>query len=357
MAAAAKVPPTVQDRRDTPSEPPSKRDGRRFYTTEPGSFVHIPKREINRLTLLFSAAAALAGLGFVLLEQPFAALACAVAAVFFGLLFRRRGSSREAPTRGRRCLVLQADALSFEDEQGQSQALLRLDEPYGVTLVTPRARDRLVVVLTSRTSVFVVGSSLDPTAQRELAPLLARASALASDEAGLEAIGPDGDPIDLAPRDLVTLVELLVAHDRGCLERMLLSDAKGLQVVLDGSALSFGTSHFELGAAIEWRAFVFQERFGNAVAIYQATWVKQNGAEVVFVSLLPSLMPSREPVSPTGVAELDRATIRDQRLHLAQTDSPPPRATRIAIDRLFMLPLRAALDRAPRPSRTEGARA
>jgi hypothetical protein len=32
-------------------------------------------------------------------------------------------------------------------------------------------------------------------------------------------------------------------------------------------------------------------------------------------------------------------------------DAPPPRDLRVAVDRLFMLPLRRALDRAPRVSR------
>ena len=59
MAAAAKVSPTPQDRRDT---------ARRFYTTEPGSFVHIPKPELNRFALVLSAAALLGGAGFLLLE-------------------------------------------------------------------------------------------------------------------------------------------------------------------------------------------------------------------------------------------------------------------------------------------------
>jgi hypothetical protein len=36
-------------------------------------------------------------------------------------------------------------------------------------------------------------------------------------------------------------------------------------------------------------------------------------------------------------------------------DVPPPREQRVAIERLFMLPLRQALDRAPRVPRTSKA--
>jgi hypothetical protein len=42
---------------------------------------------------------------------------------------------------------------------------------------------------------------------------------------------------------------------------------------------------------------------------------------------------------------------RDLRLMEASPGEPPPRELRHAIDRVFMLPLRRALDRAPRISR------
>jgi hypothetical protein len=48
---------------------------------------------------------------------------------------------------------------------------------------------------------------------------------------------------------------------------------------------------------------------------------------------------------------VQRSVARDARLMQATVCEPPPRELRRAIDRLFMLPLRRALDRAPRISR------
>jgi hypothetical protein len=45
--------------------------------------------------------------------------------------------------------------------------------------------------------------------------------------------------------------------------------------------------------------------------------------------------------------------LRDLRLMQGAVAEPPPRELRRAIDRVFMLPLRRALDRAPRISRVE----
>jgi len=66
--------------------------------------------------------------------------------------------------------------------------------------------------------------------------------------------------------------------------------------------------------------------------------VRQGDGEVVLVAPLGE-----------GGASLQGAP--DARLMQAVTGEPPPRELRKAIDRLFMLPLRRALDRAPRVSR------
>ncbi len=51
-------------------------------------------------------------------------------------------------------------------------------------------------------------------------------------------------------------------------------------------------------------------------------------------------------------AVVKRGVARDLRLIQASAGEAPPRDARHAIDRVFMLPLRRALDRAPRSSRT-----
>jgi hypothetical protein len=53
-------------------------------------------------------------------------------------------------------------------------------------------------------------------------------------------------------------------------------------------------------------------------------------------------------------AAVKRGVARDLRLIQASASEAPPRDARHAIDRVFMLPLRRALDRAPRSSRSAG---
>jgi hypothetical protein len=87
--------------------------------------------------------------------------------------------------------------------------------------------------------------------------------------------------------------------------------------------------------------------------IYQATWIRQGTQETVLVSLLASLAgASSNAIATSQVPELELALLRDVRLMQAAPDSPPPADVRTAIERTYMLPLRAALDRAPRPSRS-----
>jgi hypothetical protein len=63
-----------------------------------------------------------------------------------------------------------------------------------------------------------------------------------------------------------------------------------------------------------------------------------------------------KPPKPVGDLTRDtlvqRALVRDLRLMQSLPDLPPPREQRVAVERLFMLPLRQALDRAPRLTRT-----
>jgi hypothetical protein len=88
--------------------------------------------------------------------------------------------------------------------------------------------------------------------------------------------------------------------------------------------------------------------------------VRQADVEVVLVAPVPAeggwLRGVDVPASRSGssLSEATRDVVaRDLRLMQASAGEPPPRELRRAIDRLFMLPLRRALDRAPRISRVE----
>jgi hypothetical protein len=87
------------------------------------------------------------------------------------------------------------------------------------------------------------------------------------------------------------------------------------------------------------------------VMVYQATWVRQGVSEAVLVSLVGSL-GSLSTVTASGaeMPEVASAVLRDLRLMQAAPEPPPPAELRVGIEHTFMLRLRTALDRAPRPS-------
>jgi hypothetical protein len=253
------------------------------------------------------------------------------------------------PRRASRGLELDGHALLFcTPERFQKQALLAVDAAFGVTLLASPRRDRLIALLTSASGTYTLGASFDAASRRAFAPLLDRACTVVGDDVGLEAIGPDGEPLLFAPEELASLLDALIERCTTCLDRFVLTDARGAPVTLDGRHLCIGDRAVDLNAPLEWKPIVFQEALGGAVAVYQGTWIRQSGAELVLVSLLPALGPVLSP--DLDAATLDRAVQRDLRLMQASPEPPPPNEQRVAIERLFMLPVRGALDRAPRAS-------
>ena len=277
-----------------------------------------------------------------------------------------RGDSAAASGRGpRRGLEIEGDRLAFRSA-ARVQAILSTTSPFGVTLLATPRRDRAVVLLTSSAGTFYVGAHFDVEARRAAAHILDRATTVGGDDVSLESIAPDGDPLLIAPEDFVTLLDTLAARSPTCLDRFVLTDARGAELKLDGRALVAGQRRIDLDAPLEWRAIVFQEAFGQSVAVYQGTWVRQGDSELVLVCLLPSLGPAI--FADIDLAGLDRAEgrapkaplsglLRDIRLMQATPEQPPPTEQRVAIDRHFMLPVRCALDGAPRLSQIITSRA
>lgn len=286
-----------------------------------------------------------------LLVRTLLPLALAVAAVALWVQRSRREERARREREGRRGLILEGRELRFwPGTAGTARAAIDLSQPFGATILSTHRRDRLVLMLTSEAGVFHVGTVVDAPSASVLAPLFGRATTVAGEEAAFEAIGPDGEPVLLAAGDFVALVEGLAAADPGCLDRVVVTDTRGAKVVLDADELRVAQLAFDLSSPLEWRALVFQEPFGQVMTLYQGTWIRQNGSEVVLVSLLPSLGPILE-VEPGEIATLDRAVLRDLRLMQANAELPPPREQRYAIERLLMMPIRSSLDRAPRKSR------
>ncbi len=206
-------------------------------------------------------------------------------------------------------------------------------ERFGLVVLSNESRTRGLLAITTREHTryvpIRVADEADAAQAREL---FGRASVLADTDVALA-------PIDreeaLSAADALALVATTRARDRGAVGRILLSDPRGVAVVLEGTELRAGDRVIDLTAPLEWRAFLFLESAGPLGAVVQATWVRQAGTEVVLVA---PQADTREP-SPRG----SRVP--------SIPDAPPPIELRMAIERLFMAPLRHALDRAPRASR------
>lgn len=259
------------------------------------------------------------------------------------IVLYNRLSRRTIRTRG---VVIDGARLWFQGDD-EPRYVVSLDQPFGLTLIKSLDRDRIVAVWSFPEGLFYVGTSLDKAARKSLGPIVDRAFTVLGDDAAFEAIGPDGQPLELAPADFATLILATEELDPLCLRRLVLSDARGAPFRLDEHELVVGGRKFDLEAPLEWRSFVFQEALGQCVTVYQGTSIRQGGRETVLVSLLPSFVPFE--VRDSG--QFDRAMLRDLRLVQAIHEDPPPRDARVAIDRLFVLPVRSALDTAPRASR------
>ena len=116
--------------------------------------------------------------------------------------------------------------------------------------------------------------------------------------------------------------------------RVLASGLRGERVLLDGTSLvvrsgggEVNDRAFDLLLPLEWRSSTFHEVGGASAMLFSALAVKQQGAEVVFVS--PVQGELRGPY-----------------------DGPPSREARVAIDALLLSPIRRALARAPRIRRS-----
>ncbi len=276
-------------------------------------------------------------------KTPSVRFAVPIVLMSLAIALYNRSSRRTVRARG---VLLDRTRLWFQGDD-KPRCVVSLDQPFGLTLIKSLERDRIVAVWSSSAGLFYVGTSLDKAARKALGSLVDRAFTVLGDDAAFEAIGPDGQALELAPADFAELILAIEAIEPACLRRLVLSDARGAPFRLDEHALVVGERKFDLEAPLEWRSFVFQEALGQCVTVYQGTAIRQGGRETVLVSLLPSFVPFEVRAS----GQFDRAMLRDLRLVQATHEDPPPRDGRVAIDRLFVLPVRSALDTAPHASR------
>lgn len=282
------------------------------------------------ITPLIAIGAALTAIGVGLLASPWAGLG--TLAVVSALVVLVHRAERRRRVEG--FVRVDQDGVTRVERGGREVPLARWGEPCGVAVLANHARSEGLIAFTSpgHTRYLAVRVGDGPT------DVLAGASTVADADAIRDAGGA------LSVEDTARLLGALRA--RISFGRVYLSGAAGESVVLDDAELRVGERVFDLRAGLEWRGFLFHESMGTTATVYQATWVRQSTNEVVLVAPLPpeiAVSPRRDATSPS--------LVRDLRLMQSSPDAPPPRELRLAIERIFMLPLRQALDRAPRASR------
>lgn len=307
------------------------------------------------------AAVAIGALAIATIPWTLWAAAPAVLAIAVALLVVRRGRARR---RGQPFLTIHSWGITRADPHGTLR-LAAWTEPFGVTVLSDHARERVLLAFTTAHQTRFVGVRVDGAAADRL--LLGAATLADSDALSIHATADSS----LSTTDALTLLDLVRQRVPQALRRILLSGARGERIVLDERELRVEWSQdgttptdrerkaaelarprrsFDLGLPLEWRGFLFHEASGPVATIYQATWVRQGPSEVVLVAQLPP------EIARYGVGlgtRVDRsAVLRDLRLMQSLPGDPPPRDLRLAIERVFMLPLRQALDAAPRSAWT-----
>ena len=209
---------------------------------------------------------------------------------------------------------------AYREGPGGREPIVRAGEPFGLTLLAGRARGRMLLAFTTRDRTRYVPVERGGEAAVNRLPLASRAIALPDED-----LAPVGDDAPLAEPCAVELVEHIARRWPDALERIYLTTARGEPVELEGRVLRAGERTLDLAMPLDCRSYCFHESGGRVTTLYQATWVRQGDAEVALVA--------PQPGEPTAAGE------------------PPPREIRFAVDRLFMVPLRRALERAPRASR------
>jgi hypothetical protein len=229
-----------------------------------------------------------------------------------------------------------------------TKSLVRWDAPFGVTLLASYGRPHALLAFTTPTQTRYVPTRLDGRSEAD-DELFARIAVLAD----LDLVDGVAHDAALGSSDAAALVRHAEERsDGGALGRVFLSDGRGVPISLDRATLSVASRSFDLTSHLEWRALMFHESSGQSTALYQATWIRQSGAEVVLVAPMPATIVPREPNAHREASgRLGRALTRDLRLLQSPAESPPPRDVRVAIDRPFMMAVRRVLDEAPLASR------
>jgi hypothetical protein len=248
---------------------------------------------------------------------------------------------RRGRTRG--WVALTERGIARIDRSGKEVPLASWGEPFGVAVLANHARTHALLAFTTPHHTRFLAIRL-PDGEADAA-LVREVFLLAATVADADVIRDDGAA--LAPADAAELIRSIRARAPNAIGRIYLSGAADEDIVLEERELRCGQRTFDLRAPLEWRGFLFHESMGAVATVYQATWIRQGATELVVVAPLPPEIS----VGRQRDVRLHPSFLRDLKLMQATPDEPPPRELRFAIERVFMLPLRQALDRAPRASR------
>jgi hypothetical protein len=243
---------------------------------------------------------------------------------------------------------LEADAAGLTRVTDEAiKSIIAWDAPFGVSLLASYGRPTALLAFTTPTQTRYVPARIDERSEAD-DELLARIAVLAD----LDLVDGVAHDAALTAAATAALVRHVAEHDKHALGRVFLSDGKGMPIALDRATLAVGERSFDLTSQLEWRPLMFHESTGQAAALYQATWIRQAGSEVVLVAPMPaSIVPRESNAHREASGRLGRALTRDLKLLQAPAESPPSRDVRVAIDRPFMMAVRRVLDDAPLAAR------
>lgn len=307
-----------------------------------------PQARTHRLRGAWIAASALllagAAVG-VVPDEPLPLRVCAAVAalVLFAIAAARRRSAHPP-----------AESFVLSDSAGLSRAstdgttaIARWDEPFGITLLASYGRPQGLLAITTPNQTRYIPARIDDRSETD-DELLARIAVLAD----LDLVEGVTHDAALSSSDAASLIRHAEEHDQRALGRAYLTDGRGAPISLDRATLSIANRSFDLTSHFEWRPLMFHESTGQASALYQGTWIRQSGAEVVLVAPMPaSIVPRDAQAQREANGRLGRVLTRDLRLLQAPAEPPPSRDMRVAIDRPFMMLVRRVLDDAPLASR------
>jgi hypothetical protein len=255
----------------------------------------------------------------------------------------RSASSAQSPAH----LSADRSGVHLVTKDAPPERVFSLAPRFGFALFSTADRSRLVVAVTNGGSSLWVGADVGPADRKRLSWLMSHAVTACREDLAMAMQSTRGPVMLVDTTSLLRLIDLMTQVDATSFGRLMLTDNVGREVVLERDRLLTGRCTIRLDQPLEWRGLVFREGNGAMGVEYQGTWVRQGKSEMVLVSLMAGdVRQSIHEVETRTGGWPDAMLRQDAVLANGSPAAPPPVEQRVAVDRLFMLPLRRALDAA-----------